>query len=96
MFNEIPRDIEVANIQKGGNGLIWNLGFYIPRFSFLDKQFKSWQFFQNGYVIAGEKITLSMYLNAMKAMRKQLDEWIQIVEKLMLRYGNLEQENEDV
>lgn len=82
---------EVVNIYKLDGDLHWTIGFYIPRFKFLQSFMTTWQFWQNGGVrLYGEKIKLSHYRLAMVGMKKQLEEWIKIIDIAIEKNGDIE------
>lgn len=93
MSLENPK-VELASIRKNINGeLVTHIAFYIPRFSFLDKRFTTWQFLQQRVIKIDEKVKLSTYLVALRQMRKQLDEWVRTIEISIEKYGDLEPED---
>ena len=83
---------EVAGIYSDGN-LCWHIGFYIPRFKFLDSFFETWQFYQKRTLpgVSG-KFKLSHYRLAMVGMKKQLEEWIGVIDMAIEKYGDIEPE----
>ena len=84
-------EVELASIRQDINGnLSWSIAFYIPRFSFLDKLFGNWQFFQNGSMLIDSSIKLSHYRAALIQMKNQLEEWIGLMDNVIEKYGDIE------
>ena len=77
--------IEIASVicDKKTGEVIGNLGFVLPRCSYLAPRLKNWQFFSSGVVRDARGLVAQR--EAIRAMKQQLEQWLFIIDRA-IRY----------